>query len=104
MTGHGHPHNNILKVFTEGGILGLSAFLVFHGYFLWRFVRLWRQERHPFPYGLMAVLIWAALQLEGITDTNLNQVSILREYWLLAGIALAAKEAEHETMAGSRES
>lgn len=104
MTGHGHPHNNILKVFTEGGILGLSAFLLLHGYFLWRFVRLWRQELHPFPYGLMAVLIWTALQLEGITDTNLNQVSILREYWLLAGIALAAEEVEHGTMAGIHES
>ena len=95
-TGHGHPHNNILKMFSEGGILGLSAFLILHGYFFWRFLRLWRRERHPFPYGLMAILVLTVLQLEGLTDTNMNQVPIMREYWLLAGTVLAAGRVETE--------
>ena len=93
-TGHGHPHNNFLKMFSEGGILGLSAFLLLHGYFLWRYIRLWRQERHAFPYGLTAILVLTALVLEGMTDTNMNQVPIMREYWLLAGILLVAGAAE----------
>ena len=89
-TGHGHPHNNFLKMFSEGGILGLGAFLLLHGYFLWRYCRIWRQERHAFPYGLMGVLVLSALMLEGMTDTNMNQVPIMREYWLLSGIVFAA--------------
>lgn len=93
-TGHGHPHNNILKMFSEGGIFGLSAFLILYGYFFWRFFRLWRKEGHPFPYGLMMILVLAGLQMEGMTDTNLNQVSILREYWLLTGIVMAAGQLE----------
>ena len=96
-TGHGHPHNNLLKMFSEGGILGLSAFLILHGYFLWRFLCLWRKECHPFPYGLMAILVLAALQMEGLTDTNMNQVPIMREYWLLAGTVLAAGKMEEGT-------
>lgn len=96
-TGHGHPHNNLLKMFSEGGILGFSAFLILHGYFLWRFLCLWRKECHPFPYGLMAILVLTALQLEGLTDTNMIQVPIMREYWLLAGIVLAAGKMEEGT-------
>ena len=93
-TGHGHPHNNFLKMFSEGGLLGLGAFLLLHGYFFWRFLRLRRGEKHPFPYGLMGILVLVALLLEGMTDTNMNQVPIMREYWLLSGTVFAAARLE----------
>lgn len=99
-TGHGHPHNNVLKMFSEGGILGLGAFLLLHGYFFWRFLCLWRKDPHPFPYGLMAILVLTALQLEGVTDTNMNQVPIMREYWLLTGTVFAAAAMEDEKKDG----
>ncbi|MBR6267451.1 MAG: O-antigen ligase family protein, partial [Selenomonadaceae bacterium] len=91
-TGHTHPHNNLLKVTSEGGILGFCSFLLLHGYFFWRFWKMQRQE-HSYmmiSYGMTAVLVALGLQLEGITDTNMNQVPIMREYWLLVGMLLIA--------------
>ncbi len=41
-------------------------------------------------YGLIGILIFMGIQLEGLTDTNMNQVPIMREYWLLMGTLLAA--------------
>ena len=40
---------------------------------------------------MAAILILAGLQLEGLTDTNMNQVPIMREFWLLAGTLIAAE-------------
>ena len=34
------------------------------------------------------MLILLRLQFEGMTDTNMNQVPIMREYWLLAGVLI----------------
>ena len=40
--------------------------------------------------GMTALLIALGLQLEGMTDTNMNQVPIMREYWLLIGMLLVS--------------
>ncbi len=32
-SGHGHPHNNLLKMLAEGGIVGLAAFLFYMAIF-----------------------------------------------------------------------
>lgn len=93
-SGHGHPHNNLMQNLAEGGMLGFSMFLLMHGYFLWRFYRLWKAEKAAFPYGLMMILVFAGLQLEGMTDTNMKQVPIMREYWLLCGTAFLAARLE----------
>ena len=90
--GHGHPHNNILKHLSEGGILGLAAYFVLHGYI---FLRLWRQykkERYTaaFSCALMGILVFLGVHFEGLTDTNINQLSILTEYCLLIGLSLRA--------------
>jgi hypothetical protein len=91
-TWHGHPHNNILKHLSEGGVLGLAAYFVLHGYI---FLRLWRQykkERYTaaFSCALMGILVFLGVHFEGLTDTNINQLSILTEYCLLMGISLRA--------------
>lgn len=90
--GHGHPHNNILKHLSEGGVLGLAAYFVLHGYI---FLRLWRQykkERYTaaFSCALMGILVFLGVHFEGLTDTNINQLSILTEYCLLMGLSLRA--------------
>ncbi|MBR0287529.1 MAG: O-antigen ligase family protein [Selenomonadaceae bacterium] len=87
MRGHTHPHSNIFKNLSEGGLLGIIAFAILYGYFFRKFYILYRRE-HSYA-GLMAFLILLGLQLEGLTDTNMNQVPIMREYWLLTGIFLS---------------
>ena len=91
-TGHTQPHNNFLQHLAEGGIFGAAAFLILHGYLLCRLWRQFRMERKKgLPsYALMGLLIFAGIHLEGLTDTNVNQVSIGREYCLLMGLILAA--------------
>ena len=91
--GHTHPHNNLLHRASEGGIVGLAAFIGLYAYFFWKFFTQYRREKNfPFGAGITAFLILAGLQLEGLTDTNMNQVPIMREFWLLAGTLIAAEE------------
>ena len=90
--GHTHPHNNFFKVATEGGFIGLFAFVILHGYFFKRLYLLQKKERHQMTLscGIVGFLILLALQLEGLTDTNMNQVPIMREYWFLIGMLMVS--------------
>ena len=89
--GHGHPHNNFFKFLAEGGIIGITAFLLLHGYFLYRMILLYRKEKNidSVSCGMIGILIFLGIHLEGMTDTNANQVPIMREYWFLMGLLLA---------------
>ena len=91
--GHTHPHNNLLHRASEGGIVGLAAFIGLYAYFFWKFFTQYRREKNfPFGAGITAFLILAGLQIEGLTDTNMNQVAIMRKFWLLAVTLIAAEE------------
>ena len=91
--GHTHPHNNLLQRASEGGLLGLASFIGLYVYFFWKFFTQFKREKiFAFGAGMTGILILAGLQLEGLTDTNMNQVPIMREFWLLAGTLLAAEK------------
>ena len=91
MSGHSQPHNNFLFAATEGGIIGLIAFIVLHGYLLRRFFLQYRIESFmKFSAGLTLLLIFVALHLEGLTDTNFSQVKLMREFLVIAGSLMAA--------------
>lgn len=93
MRGHTHPHNNLLHRASEGGLLGLASFVGLYAYFFWKFFTQYHREKiFAFGAGMTALLILAGLQFEGLTDTNMNQVPIMREFWLLAGTLIAAEE------------
>ena len=88
--GHGHPHNNFFKFLSEGGIIGILAFIILHGYFLCRMFLLYRKEKslESVSCGMIGMLVFLGIHLEGLTDTNANQVPIMREYWFLMGLLL----------------
>lgn len=92
--GHGHPHNYILKITSEGGIIGLSAFLIFYGYLVYRLWMMYRKEygKEIIPCGMAGLLLFVGILAEGMTDTNMNQVPIMRAYWLFMGICFVAWE------------
>ena len=91
--GHTQPHNNLLNAASEGGIIGLASFIGLYAYFFWKFFTQFKREKNfAFGAGLTAFLILAGLQLEGLTDTNMIQVPIMREFWLLAGTLIAAEK------------
>ena len=92
--GHGHPHNYIMKITSEGGIIGLSAFLIFYGYLVYRLWCMYREEygKEVIPCGMAGLLLFVGVLAEGMTDTNMNQVPIMRAYWLSMGVYFAAWE------------
>ena len=92
MSGHTHPHNNFLFALSEGGIIGLVAFIGLYSYLFRRFFLQYKHEDFmKFSAGLTLLLILAALHLEGLTDTNLNQVKLMREFLVLAGALIAVR-------------
>lgn len=90
-SGHGHPHNNILKRFAEGGILGGVAFITLNAYLFRRLLKqYWGSGNGQYSFALMGILILVGFHLEGMTDTNIISVPVMREFWFLLGIALVA--------------
>ena len=89
-SGHGHPHNNILKVTAEGGLIGFAAFLLLHGYILYMLWQQYGEEKAEgrISYAFVGIMMLIGLHMEGMTDTNFNQVPIMRAYWLLVGTML----------------
>ncbi len=94
-SGHGHPHNNILKRFAEDGIVGGGAFILLNLYLL---QRLWQQHRsvgdNTYSFALMGGLVFLGVHLEGMTDTNFICVPVMREFWFLLGFTFAADKIE----------
>ena len=90
--GHTHPHNNFLHRAAEGGFVGLMSFIGLYAYFLWKFFTQHRREKLSIGAGMTALLILSGILLEGLTDTNMNQVPVMREFWLLTGTLIAAED------------
>lgn len=90
-TGHGHPHNNFLKVLSERGLFGMFFFLLLHGCFLFHFLRLWKTEKgkEQSIFALCGIMVFLGIHLEGMTDTNIVLTHITRTYWLLLGVCLS---------------
>lgn len=88
--------NSFNKILMESGILGLLSFLMLQGYVLYRLVRLYQAEKsisrsvNTASYGMIGIWILAGIHLEGMLESSILQVSIMREYWLLMGLLLAA--------------
>lgn len=98
-SGHGHPHNNLLKVLSERGLVGIAGFLLVHGFVLLQLYRAFRWAKNPnaYMFAFAAILVFVGVQMEGLTDTNLQISQIARTYWFLLGLCLAAgkmKEAD----------
>jgi O-antigen ligase len=81
-----HAHNNLLSVWSEMGILGLSAFLALFAYVIRHY---WRQARRTSDNSrLWAVLLATlGLQLHGLSDyTFLGFPTVIQTYWFLVGV------------------
>lgn len=88
--------SSFVKIFLESGFVGLASFVMLQGYILYRLVRLYRAEKsisrsvNTASYGLIGILILAGIHFEGMMESSMLQVSVMREYWLLIGLLLAA--------------
>lgn len=88
--------SSFAKIFMQTGLVGLLSFLLLQGYVLYRLVRLYQAEKsishsvNTASYGMIGIWILAGIHLEGLLESSILQISIMREYWLLMGLLLAA--------------
>lgn len=88
--------SSFAKIVEQGGLIGLASFVMLQGYILYRLVKLYRAEQsisqsiNTASYGMIGIWILAGIHLEGMREGSMLQISIMREYWLLMGLLLAA--------------
>ena len=78
------------KILLETGPVGLFSFLLLQGYILYRLEKSISHSVNTASYGMIGIWILAGIHLEGMLESSILQVSIMREYWLLMGLLLAA--------------
>ena len=88
-----HAHNNFMQVSAESGIVGLSGFLYFIGYYLYRSLRNYRNNRNPYDI-LVFVTIFGYLCLFGLIDYSLGFSTGMRIMWFLLAVLFNLKETE----------
>ena len=82
----GHPHNNLLLIFSEAGVFGGVTFLLFLILLIWFSLHGWWQTKDVLYLVLLSILL--GTQLHGITDTNIKMTVVSKAYWFLIGITL----------------
>lgn len=84
------------RILLENGPIGLASLLMLQGYILYRLLKLYQAEKslsrsmNTVSYGLIGIWILVGVHFESMTDGSMLQISIMREYWLLMGLLLAA--------------
>lgn len=85
----GHPHSNILLALTEGGVIGLLACMMLYSAVL---ILLWRKydtSGKTDNFALMGIFVCLGILLEGLTETNMDLMFLMREMWFLIGLGFA---------------
>ena len=81
---------------AEDNARTVSSFILFNLYILYRLIKQYRCRRseNDYSFALMGILELVAVHIEGLTDTNFTCVPIMREFWLLMGLAWIGDNAE----------
>lgn len=76
-----HAHNNLLQMLAENGLVGFTGYIFAFGYILWRNLKNYFVDKNP--YALMIVGSTGALVLQGLTEYNFGNSSVMKIYWLV---------------------
>lgn len=83
---YNHCHNNILKIWTETGTIGLIGFLIMSLYILLSNFRIWFKDKNP--YSLMIWSSWLSFMIFGMFDVIIDHAAITKIWWFLLGTLL----------------
>lgn len=90
-----HAHNNFLQILADRGIIGFLGFNYLFGYILFSSYR--RYSKINDLWGLAIFLITICLLLQGLTEYNMRNPSVMRMYWFILGLShsLSVLRADH---------
>ena len=81
-----HSHNNYLQLWSEGGTIGITGFMVMSLFILLRNFRLWWKTKSPFY--LMIWGPWLGFMIFGMFDLIIDHSAITKAWWFLLGMLL----------------
>lgn len=76
-----HAHNNFMQMLGENGIVGLLGYIIAFGFILWKNLKNYFVNKNP--YALMIVGSTTALLLQGLTEYNFGNSSVMKIYWFV---------------------
>ena len=76
-----HAHNNFIQMLAENGIVGFVSYIFAFGYILWKNIKNYLLNKNP--YALMIVGSTTVLLLQGMTEYNFGNSSVMKIYWFV---------------------
>lgn len=76
-----HAHNNIMQMLGENGLVGFFGYVFAFGFILWKNIKNYLMNKNP--YALMIVGSITALILQGLTEYNFGNSSVMKIYWFV---------------------
>lgn len=89
--GSAEAHNDFVKFFVEGGIIGLSIYLFWLGWFALRLFRISHDsgsESRLREFSFLLLLFLVSLALASFSDAVFKSTPIQWIFWILVGVAL----------------
>lgn len=77
----GHAHSNIFQILAENGLIGFLGYVFAFGFVLWKNIKNYLMNKNT--YALMIVGYTTALMLQGLTEYNFGNSSVMKIYWLV---------------------
>lgn len=91
-----HAHNNFMQMLAENGIVCFLGYIFAFGYVLWSNLKNYLFNKNP--YALMIVGATGALMIQGLTEYNFGNSSVMKIYWLvLACLIILANKYNQES-------
>ncbi|BEU86971.1 hypothetical protein TAMA11512_04350 [Selenomonas sp. TAMA-11512] len=93
------PHNWILHLTVEHGLIGLLGLCLFYGYILYRCLHMYRSSvKLKRSFSIALILAIAASLIMGMFDVNMMKKVVFRVMYIMAGITLAVDVMDEEEL------